>query len=122
MSFADWSTNAASNITVGGINIAENCPPSSLNNAAREMMAELRTAFSTALATFNAAADLPAARVALGVLPLTGGTVTGNITRGSAGSHLYHTNAAFASGRVFFTAPGDPDPTSLAGDIWITGS
>jgi hypothetical protein len=120
MAFADWSTTAGANTTVGGIDIGEGCPPSNLNNAQREVMAELRAAFSAALATFFAAGDLAAARTALGVLGLAGGTVTGNITRGSAGSHLYHTNAALTSGRVFLTASGASDPTSLAGDIWIT--
>lgn len=122
MAFSDWNTTASLNITVGGISIAENCPPSNINNAMREMMAELRGAFNPALDPFNAAASLAAARSALGALGSAGGTVTGNITRDTAGPHLYHTNAAFGSGRVFFTAVGAPDPTSLAGDIWITGS
>lgn len=53
-------------------------------------------------------------------LPLVGGTVTGNILRGSAGAHLYHQTNGFNSGRVFLTAEGAADPTSLAGDIWLT--
>jgi len=53
-------------------------------------------------------------------LPLIGGTVTGNILRGSAGAHLYHNTAGMNSGRVFLTAEGAADPTSLAGDIWLT--
>lgn len=122
MAFSDWSTNANLNTTVGGISIAENCPPSNLNNAQRETMAELRAAFSTALDSFFAATDLPTAIAALGALKKTGDTISGNLVRDSAGPHLYHTNAAFTSGRVFFTAPGASDPTSLAGDIWITGS
>lgn len=62
------------------------------------------------------------ARAYLGIsdgLALTGGTVTGNITRSSGGPHLYHTDGAFSSGRVFVTASGAADPTSLPGDIWI---
>lgn len=38
----DWSTNPNDNITIGGINIAENCPAGNLNNAIREMMSELK--------------------------------------------------------------------------------
>lgn len=53
-------------------------------------------------------------------LPLIGGTVTGNILRGSAGGHLYHTTAGMNSGRVFLTLEGAADPTSLAGDVWLT--
>lgn len=40
--FQDWSTTANSNTDVGGINIAEGCPPSNINNAIREVMAQLR--------------------------------------------------------------------------------
>lgn len=36
----EWST-AASNTDVGGVNIAENCPPSGINNAIREAMEQL---------------------------------------------------------------------------------
>jgi len=67
-------------------------------------------------------ANAAAGRSYLGIvasLPLTGGTVTGNITRSAAGSHLYHTDAANVSGRVFVTASGASDPTSAVGDIWL---
>jgi len=37
---SEWSSTAASNSDVGGINIAENCPPASINNAIREVMAQ----------------------------------------------------------------------------------
>jgi hypothetical protein len=41
-SFLDWDTTAVNNSDIGGINIAEGCPPSNINNAIREMMAQLR--------------------------------------------------------------------------------
>ena len=50
MAVSDWSTSAASNTTVGAINIAENCPSANLNNAIREVMAQVR-AFSDDLGT-----------------------------------------------------------------------
>ena len=53
-------------------------------------------------------------------LPAAGGSVSGNIARTGAGVHLYHMAAAMASGRVFLTAAGAADPTSLPGDIWLT--
>lgn len=52
-------------------------------------------------------------------LAQTGGTVTGNIVRSSAGTHLYHNDSALSSGRVFVTANGAADPTSQPGDIWL---
>jgi hypothetical protein len=41
--FLDWDTTANNNTDVGGINIAENCPPSNINNGMRETMAQLRS-------------------------------------------------------------------------------
>lgn len=54
-SVADWSTTAASNSDVGGINIAEGCPAANINDAQREMMAQIKTYSGTipALATVN---------------------------------------------------------------------
>jgi hypothetical protein len=39
---SQWDSNPASNTDVGGINIAENCPPSNINNAIREVMAQVK--------------------------------------------------------------------------------
>lgn len=43
MALEDWSTTAGSNITIGGIDIAENCSPAGINNAIRELMAQIKT-------------------------------------------------------------------------------
>lgn len=77
------------------------------------------TTFGRSMLTLADAAALRAATGIAAALPLTGGTVTGNIVRSAAGSHTYHTNAAFTSGRIFTTAAGAADPTSLPGDIWL---
>jgi hypothetical protein len=68
------------------------------------------------------AADEAAAKVILGIgiyLPLTGGTVTGDIKRYGGGAHLYHVDPAFISGRIFASTTAAPDPTSINGDIWL---
>lgn len=41
-SVADWDPTAANNTDIGGINIAEGCAPSNINNGIREMMAQIR--------------------------------------------------------------------------------
>jgi hypothetical protein len=67
-------------------------------------------------------ADAPSARTYLGIvasLPLTGGTVSGNIVRSGGGPHAYHTDSALTSGRIFHTTAGAADPTSTDGDIWL---
>ncbi|NNH59442.1 hypothetical protein HLI01_22160 [Rhizobium laguerreae] len=43
LTFLDWDTTANNNTDVGGISIAENCPPSNINNGMRETMAQLRS-------------------------------------------------------------------------------
>ncbi len=77
------------------------------------------TAYGRALL---ALADAAALRTAAGIvdsLPLAGGTMTGVIVRGSAGAFPYMADAAFTQARIFVTANGAADPTSLDGDIWL---
>jgi len=45
LAVGDWSTTAADNVSVGAVNIAENCPSANLNNAIREVMAQVAQAF-----------------------------------------------------------------------------
>lgn len=67
MAFSDWSTAQASNGTVLGVNIAENCAPGNVNDAIRIAMADLRTAIHPVLGTFLASSSLASARSNLGV-------------------------------------------------------
>ena len=39
---SEWSATAANNTDIGGINIAEGCAPSGINNAIRELMAQIK--------------------------------------------------------------------------------
>ena len=39
---SQWDVNPANNTDVGEINIAENCPPSNINNAIRELMSQVK--------------------------------------------------------------------------------
>jgi hypothetical protein len=76
------------------------------------------TAFGRALLTLANSAELKAATGIPDSLPLTGGILTGNVSRQSAGVHLYHVGTAMTSGRVFgpeYTT----DPTTAVGDIWL---
>lgn len=41
-SFTDWDTTANNNTDVAGVNIAEGCAPSGINNAMRAMMSQLK--------------------------------------------------------------------------------
>lgn len=46
MAVSDWSEDADLNVSIDGINIAEGCPPSNVNNALRAIMANVK-AFKT---------------------------------------------------------------------------
>ena len=39
---SQWDSDPAKNTDIGGINIAENCPPSNINNAIREVMSQTK--------------------------------------------------------------------------------
>jgi hypothetical protein len=60
--FLSWDLVANNNTDVGNINIAEGCPPSNINNAIREVMAQLRagvdagTAFAAKSGNYTALA------------------------------------------------------------------
>lgn len=61
-SIFDWSSTAASNTAVDGININTGCSPANLDNADRSLMAIIRQSFASALQTFFAgSAPLPVA-------------------------------------------------------------
>ena len=67
MAKANWneySATAGSNTVIDDINIAEGCPPSTINNALREMMAHT--------------ADVVAGTVALSTINIDGGSITGS--------------------------------------------
>lgn len=77
------------------------------------------TTFGRALLTVANQASLQAAVGLPAALPAAGGTVSGNIVRSGAGAYFYAFDAAMTGCRLFFTASGAADPTSLPGDIWL---
>jgi hypothetical protein len=71
---SEWSTTAASNTDIGGININEGCPPSGINNAIRELMAQVRD--------FQLGADGDGLTVS--TLNATTATISGNVGIGTS--------------------------------------
>ena len=43
MAVSDYNTNPDLNTAISGINIAEGCPPSGINNAIRQLMADVKS-------------------------------------------------------------------------------
>ena len=92
---SEWSATAANNTDVGGIDIAEGCAPSGINNAIREVMAQVKDMITGAdgdsqvvggnltvngTSTLTGAVSAPA-----GVTGNLTGNVTGNVT-GTSGN------------------------------------
>jgi hypothetical protein len=77
------------------------------------------TTFGRSLLTMN---DANAVKSALSIttgLPLSGGTITGDIVRSGNGAYLWHTGPDYTSGRIFHGSIGAGDPTTSPGDIWL---
>ena len=107
---SDWSETPASNTTIDGNSIAENCSPGVLNNAIRSLMAGVKTFHLgyTALVTTVAGKVSAAAGVFSGTQPIYTGE----------GAFLHHQNSANASGKVYLLADGSSRPASPSnGDI-----
>jgi len=93
---SEWSSTASNNTDVGGIDIAEGCAPSGINNALRTMMAEIKDMQSGASGD-----DFTVA----GTLALTGG--------------LTLDGAAGTSGQVMVSAGSGNTPTW--GNAFVAG-
>lgn len=100
MAVSDYSTTPGSNTTISGINIAEGCPPANINNAIRQVMADVKGAF-------DAVPDVS------GKLNAAGGVFTGTqpIYTGR-GAYLHHIDSANVSGRISILTTGSANPTS----------
>lgn len=101
MSFGSYSTTPASNVSINGINIAENCAAANVNNALRQLAADGRSLYD-AVAAINVS----------GLMPYTGGAFTGQITRSGCGGYFYNANGAQGGGKISFLSSGSPLPSS----------
>lgn len=60
------------------------------------------------------------ALTSLGAFPAAGGTVAGNIVRSGKGCHVYFSDAAMTTPKVFITASATADPRAgVPGEIWL---
>jgi hypothetical protein len=67
---SEWSSTAANNTDIAGINIAEGCAPSGINNAIRELMAQVKDMQAgTDADNFTVGGNLTVTGTATGVTP-----------------------------------------------------
>jgi hypothetical protein len=87
---SEYSPTASNNTDIGGINIAEGCAPSGINNAIRELMAQLKDMQSgTDGDSFTVGGDL--------LVSGSTSTFTNNVILGSASTSSVTLNAATVS-------------------------
>lgn len=108
MAVSDWSTDAAANTSLSGINLGENSmTPGSINNAFRQIMADVRVFYG----------EVPDPN---GKMNVSGGAFTGDITRATRGAYLHYVDPALSSGRVFVQPTGGSPPAGMVnGDILL---
>ena len=85
---SEWSATAANNTDIGGIDIAEGCAPSGINNAIRELMAQVKdqqTGTDADNFTVGGNLSVTGTTTATGAITATGG-VTGNLTGNVTGN------------------------------------
>ena len=122
-SLFDWSTTAASNVTVDGLNIAEGCPAANVNNGMRSIMALVRASFATGLQTFlDGTAALPVANGGTG--GTTGGAARTGIGAAASGANTDITSlAAPALGAATATtATAGDNSTKVATTAFVTAA
>lgn len=106
MAVSDYSPTPANNTTISGLNIDENCTPGVLNNAIRQLMADLADLLAN---------DIPDTST---LAPLASPAFTGSPSVSGRGAVLHHEATVNASGRVYILADGSPNPSSPSnGDI-----
>ena len=69
MAISNYNTNPNLNTTISGLNIAENCPPGNINDAIRQMMADIRTFYA---AQASSGGELPEKITLTGAVTGTG--------------------------------------------------
>lgn len=96
MAISDYSTTAASNTTISGINIGESCDPGNINNAIRQMMEDIAVALDwgaytptlTNTTNLDASTAYPCQWVKIGGIVIVSGRVDIDPAAASAATSL----------------------------------
>ena len=75
MGFSDYNSNPDLNTSISGVNIGEGCPPSGINNAIRQIMADAKTADGGYVKNTSSGAI-----VSSGLTVSSGATIKGGVT------------------------------------------
>jgi hypothetical protein len=108
MAVNDWSTNPAQNVSISGTNIGEGCPPGNINNALRQIMADVRVFYNNSTSGGTAS-----------YVTKSGGVFTGNPVYSGRGGYHHHNDPGMTSGRWFVQASGGTVPAMANGDFLV---
>lgn len=97
MAVSDYSTTASNNVTISGTNIAENCPAGGINNAIRQMMADVRSICTDAVLSIMSKATVAEIRTALDALEAKDATEAINALTPAADRLAYYTGTNTAA-------------------------
>lgn len=103
MAISNYNTDPDLNVDISGINIAEGCPPSGINNAIRQMMADVKT--FTDSPTFSG-----------GMTVSSGATISGGISADT----LTVSSGATISGGIVMQAGDGNEVTTTADNVTLT--
>lgn len=122
-SLFDWSSTAASNTTVDGINIAEGCPAANVNNGMRSIMALVRATFSSALQTFlDGSAVLPIANGGTGGLTASAARTALGAAASGANTDITSLSAPALGAATATTATAGDNSTKVATTAFVTAA
>ena len=110
---SDWSSTASNNTDIGNINIAEGCAPSGINNAIRELMAQVKDMQTgTDSDNFVVGGNLTVSGTASGVTPSPGDSTTKFATTAFVQAALA---AVYPVGSIYVNATNSTNPATLLG-------
>ena len=110
---SEWSSTPSNNNDIGGINIAEGCAPSGINNAIREMMAQVKDMQAgTDADNFAVGGNLTVTGTATGVTATFGDSTTKFATTAFVQAALV---AIYPVGSIYTNATNNTNPGTLLG-------
>jgi len=115
---SEFSSTPANNTDIAGINIAEGCAPSGINNAIRELMAQLKDQQAgTDGDNFTVGGNLVVTGTATGSTPTAGDNTTKFATTAFVQAALA---AAYPVGSIYINATSSTNPATLLGfGTWV---
>jgi hypothetical protein len=115
---SEWSSTPSNNTDIGNINIAEGCAPSGINNAIRELMAQVKDMQSgTDADNFAVGGNLTVTGTATGVTATFGDSTTKFATTAFVQAALA---AAYPVGSIYINATNSTNPGTLLGfGTWV---